>query len=87
MLLFGRGEEIPGGETAWGGAAKAKGGFSRAQIEAELRANALDRFDIQIADEAMARVITYYTREAGVRQLEKELGKLSRKIVIRCSII
>ena len=36
MLLFGRGEELPGGETAWGGTAKAKGGFSRERIEAEL---------------------------------------------------
>jgi hypothetical protein len=37
MLLFGRGEEIPGGKTAWGGTAKAKGGFSRERIEAELK--------------------------------------------------
>ena len=37
MLLFGRGEEVPGGETAWGGVAKAKGGFSRERIEEELK--------------------------------------------------
>ncbi|MGE3163945.1 MAG: endopeptidase La [Planctomycetota bacterium] len=49
----------------------------------QLRANALDALDIAITDAALARVITYYTREAGVRQLEKELGKLSRKIVRR----
>ncbi|MEZ5329951.1 MAG: transposase [Verrucomicrobiales bacterium] len=37
MLLFGRGEEVLGGETAWGGTAKAKGGFSRERIEEELK--------------------------------------------------
>ena len=37
MLLFGRGEEVLGGQTAWGGTAKAKGGFSRERIEAELK--------------------------------------------------
>jgi putative transposase len=36
VLLFGRGEVAPGGETAWGGTAEAKGGFSRQRIEAEL---------------------------------------------------
>ncbi|MCB1098811.1 MAG: hypothetical protein KDN22_24780 [Verrucomicrobiae bacterium] len=37
MLLFGRGEEVPGGEVAWGGTAQAKGGFSRERIEEELK--------------------------------------------------
>ena len=31
-------------------------------------------------DEALAEVITGYTREAGVRQLEREIGKLARKV-------
>ena len=37
MLLFERGEVVPGRETAWGGTAKAKGGFSRERIEEELK--------------------------------------------------
>jgi ATP-dependent Lon protease len=33
-----------------------------------------------ITDEALAEVITSYTREAGVRQLEREIGRLARKV-------
>ena len=32
------------------------------------------------SDEALAEVIAGYTRESGVRQLERELGKLARKV-------
>src|SRR5262249_41994487 len=34
-------------------------------------------------DDAIREVITGYTREAGVRQLERELGRLARKIARR----
>ena len=37
VLLFGRGERIPGGETADGRRVKARAGFSREQIEAEIK--------------------------------------------------
>ena len=40
-----------------------------------------DQFDV--ADEAVSEVISHYTREAGVRQLERELGKLARKVARR----
>ncbi|MFC1660029.1 endopeptidase La [Gemmatimonadota bacterium] len=36
--------------------------------------------EIDMGDEAILSVIQKYTREAGVRQLERELGKLSRKV-------
>ena len=36
--------------------------------------------EIDMDDEAILSVIQKYTREAGVRQLERELGKLSRKV-------
>jgi ATP-dependent Lon protease len=36
--------------------------------------------EIEIGDEAILSVVQKYTREAGVRQLERELGKLSRKV-------
>ncbi|MGE0553531.1 MAG: endopeptidase La [Gemmatimonadales bacterium] len=38
---------------------------------------------IEITDEALSEVITAYTREAGVRQLEREIGKLARKVARR----
>ncbi|HUH11693.1 MAG TPA: endopeptidase La [Longimicrobiales bacterium] len=41
--------------------------------------NGLDEEQIQLSDEAIAQVISEYTREAGVRQLERELGKVARK--------
>ncbi|HET7501459.1 MAG TPA: S16 family serine protease, partial [Kofleriaceae bacterium] len=38
---------------------------------------------LTVTDEALAEVITGYTREAGVRQLERELGRLARKVTRR----
>src|SRR5690606_6480482 len=39
--------------------------------------------EIQIEDTAVRAVIEQYTREAGVRQLEREIGKLARKVARR----
>jgi ATP-dependent Lon protease len=47
----------------------------RQQREAGLREE-----EMEMKDEAILSVIQKYTREAGVRQLERELGKLSRKV-------
>jgi ATP-dependent Lon protease len=47
----------------------------RQEREAGLREEELD-----VGDDAILSVIQKYTREAGVRQLERELGKLSRKV-------
>ena len=49
-------------------------------IPRQLMENGLDELQLSITDEALGEVITNYTREAGVRQLERELGKLSRKV-------
>src|SRR6185369_1812403 len=38
---------------------------------------------LQLTDGAVREVITSYTRESGVRQLERELGRLSRKVARR----
>jgi ATP-dependent Lon protease len=38
---------------------------------------------LEITDEALAEVITAYTRESGVRQLEREIGRLARKVARR----
>jgi ATP-dependent Lon protease len=42
--------------------------------------NGLGPEQIEFQDEAVAEVITGYTRESGVRQLEREIGKLARKV-------
>jgi ATP-dependent Lon protease len=36
--------------------------------------------ELEMGDEAILSVVQKYTRESGVRQLERELGKLSRKV-------
>jgi ATP-dependent Lon protease len=45
--------------------------------------NGLQPEQLTITDGALAEVIASYTREAGVRQLERELGRLARKIARR----
>jgi ATP-dependent Lon protease len=45
--------------------------------------NALREDEVEISDELIETVVTEYTREAGVRQLERELGKLLRKTATR----
>jgi len=45
----------------------------------QLDENGLTVSQLSVGDPAIERVISEYTREAGVRQLERELGKLARK--------
>src|SRR5207302_1435418 len=45
--------------------------------------NGLREDEVSIADEVLATIVSEYTREAGVRQLERELGKLLRKTATR----
>jgi ATP-dependent Lon protease len=49
----------------------------------QVRENGLDPERFQVTDAALAEVISNYTREAGVRQLERELAKLGRKVARR----
>jgi ATP-dependent Lon protease len=46
-----------------------------------IEANGLKKGEFSISDSAIRDVIRYYTREAGVRSLERELSKLARKVV------
>ncbi|MBE6452129.1 MAG: endopeptidase La [Alphaproteobacteria bacterium] len=43
--------------------------------------NAMTPSELEITDEAVRSIIRYYTREAGVRNLERELATLARKAV------
>jgi len=52
-------------------------------VPRQLRDNGLSPEQLEITDAALSEVITSYTREAGVRQLEREIGKLGRKVARR----
>ncbi|MDX9733386.1 MAG: endopeptidase La, partial [Thermoanaerobaculia bacterium] len=49
----------------------------------QLSENGLGAGQLEVTDAALAEIISSYTREAGVRQLERELGKLGRKVARR----
>ncbi|MEO7794823.1 MAG: endopeptidase La [Thermoanaerobaculia bacterium] len=46
----------------------------------QLEENGLSAGQLTISEPALAELVSNYTREAGVRQLERELGKMSRKV-------
>src|SRR5690242_8665435 len=48
-------------------------------IPRQLQENGLTADQLTITDDALQVVISSYTREAGVRQLEREIGKVGRK--------
>ena len=48
--------------------------------------NGLREDEVSIADVVLETVVSDYTREAGVRQLERELGKLLRKTATRIAV-
>ncbi|MDI3326020.1 endopeptidase La [Pontibacterium granulatum] len=50
-------------------------------IPKQLKNNGLKEKEVQIEDSAVTGLIRYYTREAGVRGLEREIAKLCRKVV------
>jgi ATP-dependent Lon protease len=52
-------------------------------IPRQLTENGLTEQQLEITPDALSEVISNYTREAGVRQLERELGKLARKVARR----
>jgi ATP-dependent Lon protease len=45
--------------------------------------NGIDKIDFEVPDETLTALIQSYTREAGVRNLEREIGALARKIARR----
>uniref|UniRef100_A0A1B0C1S6 Lon protease homolog n=1 Tax=Glossina palpalis gambiensis TaxID=67801 RepID=A0A1B0C1S6_9MUSC len=47
----------------------------------QIKRNALKKNELNIEDDALMGIIRYYTREAGVRNLEREISKLCRKSV------
>ena len=49
-------------------------------IPKQIEENGLDRKDVKFSKTAIETVIKQYTQEAGLRQLERELGKICRKV-------
>jgi len=47
----------------------------------QMKNNGLKDSELAIAEEAIRDIVRYYTREAGVRSLERELSKICRKVV------
>jgi len=50
-------------------------------VAKQIKANGLKEDEIDITEGAIRDIIRYYTREAGVRNLERECAKLCRKVV------
>jgi ATP-dependent Lon protease len=48
-------------------------------IPKQIEANGLKESEIEIHDDAVRDLVRYYTREAGVRNLEREIANLARK--------
>jgi ATP-dependent Lon protease len=54
---------------------------SRYLVPKQIKANGLREGELVIAEAAITDIIRYYTRESGVRNLERELAKIARKVV------
>ncbi len=54
---------------------------SRFLIKKQIKNNGLKDAEISIAESAIRDIIRFYTREAGVRGLEREISKICRKVV------
>ncbi|MEY4276826.1 MAG: hypothetical protein RI975_91, partial [Pseudomonadota bacterium] len=50
-------------------------------IPKQIKNNGLKKDELKIEDSAVRNIIRYYTREAGVRSLEREISKICRKVV------
>ena len=51
-------------------------------LKKQMKANGIENKNIKFSDEAFQYIIQYYTREAGVRELERKIAAVIRKIVV-----
>lgn len=54
-------------------------------VPRQLRANALLPGEVEFNEDGLRRIIREYTREAGVRNLEREIGRVLRKVATRAA--
>jgi ATP-dependent Lon protease len=52
-------------------------------VQRQLKANGLDAAQVTITEAALARIISEYTRESGVRSLERQIGALLRNAAVQ----
>ncbi|HVN45295.1 MAG TPA: endopeptidase La, partial [Steroidobacteraceae bacterium] len=52
-------------------------------VQRQLKANGLEPSQVTICDAALSRVISEYTRESGVRSLERQIGALLRSAAVQ----
>jgi ATP-dependent Lon protease len=52
-------------------------------MKRQVKQAGLNPDEVTVTDEALMKVITDHTREAGVRNLERELGKMTRKVATK----
>jgi ATP-dependent Lon protease len=50
-------------------------------VPKQLKANGVKGDELKIAEGAIQDIVRYYTRESGVRNLEREIAKIARKVV------
>jgi ATP-dependent Lon protease len=54
---------------------------ARYLVPKQLKANGLREGELAIAESAIRDIVRYYTRESGVRNLEREIARIARKVV------
>ncbi len=54
---------------------------TRYLLPKQIKANGLKDGELAVSEAAIKEIIRYYTRESGVRNLERELSKICRKVV------
>ncbi len=52
-------------------------------LQRQIRSNGLELDEVEVSEAALRGVVAGYTREAGVRELERQLGKALRKVAVR----
>lgn len=52
-------------------------------IPKEMKVNGIEKDKLKISKKAIEMIVEHYTRESGVRELEKKLSKVMRKVAVR----
>lgn len=52
-------------------------------LQKQLAGHGIENVDVVFEQEALRRLVRHYTREAGVRQLERNIGKVVRKLAVK----